>query len=204
MSLTRTLSSAILATALALPSAASAALYDIILVRLALKGVVQDDSGPAPAIGRYSLSQADLQNLAMGRAKGSGIRDGEVLALALYCPAGQIEDSQLVVFDKQSAMVLELVADVNVNANDVVQNASTAVFTAQLDFKDTGNATNGIENGDWMLGAVASLNAQGCPVAVKAGAVGDIELDIDGTNLDLVMPKAKFGTTGGVIDTIDQ
>jgi hypothetical protein len=200
----RSLRLAVLALVLALPSSASAALYDVILVRFSLKGVAQDAGAVEPTIAKRSLSAADLQNLAMGRPRGSGIPEGEVLALALYCPAGQIADSELVVFDKTSAMVLELVADVKVDASDVAQNAKTAVFTAELDFKNTGNGTNGIVSGDFMLGASAKLNPQGCPLAVKAAAVGDLHVKLDGGDLDLVVPKASFGTTGGIVDTIDQ
>ena len=186
-----------------LPGTAHAATYDVIAVDFTGRAFVQTDQGNEPAITRASFSSEDLENLAMGRAVGSDIPEGEVFALAMFCPAGQIDDSQLVIFDTLTSQVLKLVAAVQIDTSEVAQNASTAVLVSQVDFQDTGDDVNGINDGQWQLGATASLDANGCPTNVRAVAIGNLQVNVGGVQTDVVVPRAYFRTSGKFIATID-
>src|SRR5262245_24302072 len=186
-----------------LPGTAHAATYDVIAADLTVRAVVQTDEGNEPVITRASFSSEDLQNLAMGRALGSDIPEGEVFAFAMYCPAGQIADSQLIIFDTLTSQVLKLVASVQLDSSEVAQNASTAVFVSQVDFQDTGDDVNGINDGQWQLGATASPDANGCPTSVRAVAIGNLQVNVGGVQTDVVVPRAYFRTSGKFIATID-
>ena len=77
-------------------------------------------------------------------------------------------------------------------AADVAGDDSNVALVSDMSFQNLGDETNGIDDGDWTLYATMRRGPTGCPASVKATALGVISVDVGGSDLDLVVPKASL------------
>jgi len=164
---------------------------DVYGANMTLQVNFQDEINSTPAIGRASVGNKQLINLARGRALTNAVPPNEVLAMVLPC-----DDShppRIVVLDKTSTNVLATVATL-VDGEEAAA-PRRAVIVGMLEVANT----NGLAGGWLTLSAAVTLNTNGCPTRVGgklAGVMGVIIDDDSGgaeTNTVLV--------TGGNLST---
>lgn len=179
---------------------AAAQTVNFLTVQLPFKAVAQGDELGQPVIEKASLSSQELQNLAMGRARDAEVPEFEALVLSFVCSGTVITDAYLATFHLGTQSIIDVVADINVDAADVAGDDSNVVLVSDMSFQNLGDETNGIDDGDWTLYATLRRGPTGCPVSAKATAVGVISIDVGGSDLDLVVPKASL--KGSLIHTL--
>jgi len=182
-----------------LPSA-SHAQFHIYPVALSGKGAVQGFT-PDPVIVREGFTTDEVVNLARGRALDAVVPENEILAIGIDCESTFMP---LLVFDANDPNdPLAFVGFIDVDSDELAVSETGAVWSSVLEFEESGNETDGIADGQLMLGGTAKFDAEGCPIALSAAGVGHVEVFTDGAALSLIVTKgAKLRTLGGSIASI--
>jgi hypothetical protein len=192
---------ALLAALLTVLPAAAHAQFDIYPVAFSGKGVIQGFT-PDPVLLREGFTTDEVINLARGRALDAVVPDNEILAIGINCESTFMP---LLVFDANDPNdPLAFVGFIDVdNGTELAFSEKGAVWSSVLEFDATGNETNGIADGQLMMGGTAKFDDEGCPVALSASGVGHVEVAVDGAALSLIVTKgAKLRTLGGPIASI--
>jgi hypothetical protein len=190
----------LLAALLAWLPSASHAQFDIYPVAFSGKGVIQGFA-PEPVLLREGFTTNEVINLARGRAPDAVVPANEILAIGISCESTFMP---LLVFDANDPDdPLAFVGFIDVDSEQLAFSERGAVWASILELEETGDETNGISDGQLMMGGTAKFDEEGCPIALSASGVGHVEVFVDGEALSLIVAKgAKLRTLGAAIANI--
>lgn len=191
----------LLAALLAWLPSASHAQFNIYPVAFSGKGAVQGFTSE-PVIVNEGFTTDEVINLARGRALDAAVPENEILAIGINCESTLMP---LLVFDSNDPNdPLAFVGFIDVDGDsELAISAKGAVWASVLEFDENGDETNGISDGQLMMGGTAKFDAEGCPIALSAAGVGHVEISAGGASLSLIVTKgARLRTLGSAIASI--
>ena len=164
-------------------------------MKVSFTTVHQVERNGVAGILRSRLEARQLINLARGRAAGSPVPANEMIALAL---GGDLPQSlRLVVFDKNTARQLAIIAEIEKQA--IVELGERKVLLLKLNFPASGNATNGVVGGQVQLIA-ETVWSHGVPRVIASGN-GRLDFTVEGSARTAIISGTSLSVPGKAVGT---
>lgn len=176
---------------------AGVSLHDVYAVTLTMQVNFEDDLNGSLTLGRASVRNKQLINLALGHPLTNAVPTSQVLALLVRCGSA---DAYLVVYDKNASNVLVTVA--SPLDGEEIRIPKKSVFVGRLQVA----TTNRLAGGYLLLNGAATLSTNDCTTRVTAKLAGVMDVIVDDdsgleTNTVLVT-GGTVTTTGKMLGTV--